>query len=375
MAIAVADACVETDVGRAGSRILDSTNGGEKLTVNKIPAGFIIPSAAFTLKKNQVVYYQTIDRKPHVGDVVFARISRLGHHQTLENRSGRIHKINVGTRSLFVFGNRYAPDHYEGTVHDEPVSTVDLLARSGVVGRVRIKNSTLQDPTRVRILGYVVNSKGEVVNTLNHPAFSPRSNGHNPRKARSKLVLVVGTSMNCGKSVAAAACCWGLSAMGYEVRASKITGTASLKDILHMNDAGAAIYTDFTAFGYPSTYLCDETELLRIFNQTDLKYANNPKNYWVVELADGILQRETALLLANRDITSRIHRLIFCAADAVGCIGGIRVLEERFGLVPDGISGICSSSPLARRELEEFTSIPVFDNMARDLNQMSEILV
>jgi hypothetical protein len=94
-----------------------------------------------------------------------------------------------------------------------------------------------------------------------------------------------------------------------------------------------------------------------------------------VELADGILQRETQMLLANRDITSRIHRLVFCAADAVGCIGGIRVLKERFGLTPDGISGICSSSRLARRELAAFTSIPVFDNMARDLNEMSEILV
>jgi hypothetical protein len=199
-----------------------------------------------------VAFHQTLDRRPKVGDVIFGRISQLGHHQTLENRSGRIHKISVGTRSLFVFGNRYAPDDYEGVVPEEPVATVDLLARSGVVGQVRNKNSTLQDPTRVRILGYVANSEGRIVNTRDHPAFAPRVSKRDPRKKRAKLILVVGTSMNCGKSVAAAACCWGLSAMGYEVRASKITGTASLKDILHMNDAGATIYIDFTAFGFPS---------------------------------------------------------------------------------------------------------------------------
>jgi hypothetical protein len=34
--------------------------------------------------------------------------------------------------------------------------------------------------------------------------------------------------------------------MGKKVRASKITGTASLKDILLMNDAGANPYADFT---------------------------------------------------------------------------------------------------------------------------------
>jgi hypothetical protein len=343
--------------------------------MKKIPTGYITPSAAFTIKKNQVNQYAHLDRVPEVGDVVYGRISRIGRHQKLENRSGRIHQINVGAKSLFVFGNRYAPDHYEGVVPDEATTEADVLAQSGVIGKVRAKNSVLQDPSRVRILGYVVNAQGDVLNTRNFPMFKPQATRRASRKKRSKLVLVVGTAMNSGKSVTAAACCWALTTMGYDVRGSKITGTASLKDILHMNDAGATIYNDFTAFGYPSTYLCEESEVLRIFNETDLKYANNPKNYWVVELADGILQRETAMLLASKDVQARIHRLIFCGGDALGCIGGIKVLKDRFGLEPDAISGVCSSSPLARRELEEFTPTPVFDNLARDLNQMSEILV
>jgi hypothetical protein len=63
--------------------------------------------------------------------------------------------------------------------------------------------------------------------------------------------------------------------MGYDVSASKVTGTASLKDILHMQDAGASIVNDFTHFGYPSTYLLEEKEVVKIFNDLDLKYANN----------------------------------------------------------------------------------------------------
>ena len=80
-------------------------------------------------------------------------------------------------------------------------------------------------------------------------------------------------------------------------------------------------------------------------------------------------------MLAHPDVKNRIHRLIFAAHDAFGAVGGIRVLKERYGLTPDAISGVCSSSPLHIRELQEFTNIPVFNSAAPDLNELSKILV
>lgn len=340
----------------------------------RIPPGYIHPSAAYSVRKNQIKTYSFADHEPRCGDVVYGRVTRLGFHSGLENKSGRLHVLNDGSKSIFVYGNRYAPDHYEGRVPDRPSVEVDLLSRSGIVGVVKSKNSVLKDPTRVRILGYAVDAEGNVLNTRDYPLIVPSDR---PRRAtaRAKMILVVGSSMNSGKSMAASACCWALSTIGYNVRASKVTGTASLKDILHMNDAGASVYNDFTHFGYPSTYLLQEAELLRIFQDIDLKFANNPKNFWVVELADGVLQRETAMLLASPQVQERIHRLVFCAGDALGCIGGLKVLQERFGLVPDAISGIVASSPLARMELSEYSSIPTFDNLERSLEQISETLL
>ncbi|MBU0717434.1 MAG: hypothetical protein KJ749_04225 [Planctomycetes bacterium] len=343
--------------------------------MKKIPPGHLVPSAALTLKKSQLKFYNFLDKAPEPGDVVYGRVTRLGHHSTLENRSGRVHILNDGSKAIFVFGNRYAPDHYEGVVPTELTAEVDMLARSGVVGTVRQKNSLLKDPTRIRILGYVCNDKGKVINTRDFPLIRPKTTERKPGK-RAKMVLVVGTSMNSGKSMAAAAACWALSTIGYDVRASKITGTASLKDILHMNDCGASVYNDFTYFGHPSTYLLSAEELLRIFDHIDLKYGNNPRNYWIVELADGVLQRETTILLASPEVRSRIHRLILCAGDALGCIGGIKILRERFGLVPDAISGILSSAPLALQELSGLSGgIPAFNSMERDLKQISEVLI
>jgi hypothetical protein len=341
--------------------------------MHKIPDWYILPSAAFTISRKQIKHYNFLDKRPENGDVVYGKITRLGQHAELENKSGRIHRLNEGSTAIFVFGNRYAPDFYEGTIPKIMETKVDLLARSGIIGNVQVKNSSVKEPTQVKVLGYVCDLNGEVLNTRNYPLIKPKKT--EKKEDRSKLILFIGTSMNAGKSTSATACCWALTTMGYDVRASKVTGTASLKDILHMQDAGASIVNDFTHFGFPSTYLLEEKEVVKIFNDLDLKYANNPKNYWCVELADGILQRETALLLKSPDVRSRIHKLIFAAHDTFGAIGGLNVLKTEFGLVPDAISGVCSSSPLFLRELSEFTDIPVFNNIDCNLKQLSELLI
>jgi hypothetical protein len=121
--------------------------------------------------------------------------------------------------------------------------------------------------------------------------------------------------------------------------------------------------------------MLEEPELLHIFNVLDLKYANNPKNFWVVEFADGIIQRETALLLLSEEVRSRIHRLIFCANDAFGAIGGLEILQDKYGLNPDAISGVCSSSPLHIREMSGFTTIPVFNSANPDQELLTDLLM
>ena len=341
--------------------------------MKRIKPGFIMPSAALTIALKQVKQYQYIDKPPEVGDVVYGVVERIGEHSTLENKSGRIHILHNESKAIFVFGNRYAPDYYEGIVPDEMLPEVDLLARSGMIGLVNTKNPIRKDPTRIKLLGYVCDDAGNVLNTRAFPLVKPKQTVK--KTPRARMILVCGTSMNSGKSMAAAACCRTLHAMGHKVRAAKVTGTASLKDILHMNDAGAHTYADFTHLGFPSTYLLSCEDTLHIFNALDLTYANNPRNFWVVEFADGIIQRETAMLLASPEVTSRIDKFIFCAGDAFGVIGGLTILKERFGLEPDAISGICSSSPLHVRELSDFTDIPVFNSLNVNNKQLGLILL
>ncbi|MDY7010251.1 MAG: hypothetical protein SVV80_05795 [Planctomycetota bacterium] len=342
--------------------------------MKRIKSMLMLPSAALCISRKQLRYYDRIDKPPETGDLAYGTVKSLGFHSTLENKEGRIHAINDGSRSVFVFGTRYAPDAYEGIVPEQLPREADMLARSGIVGLVSRKNENIKDPTKVQIHGYICDKNGGVLNTRNFPLIKDPKQQTKTRR-RAKLILVVGTAMNSGKSLTAASICWALTAMGHKVRGCKATGTASLRDILHMEDAGASPVADFTYFGYPSTYLLEHEKLLEIFDKLDLKYANNPSNYWVVEFADGILQRETAMLLATPQVKSRIHRLVFTAHDALGAIAGIDILRSKFGLAPHAISGLCSASPLAIDELNDFADIPVVSNTQRDLNQWSRIIL
>ncbi len=341
--------------------------------MKKIKDGFILPSAAFTVSRNTIKFYDSIEKKPEVGDLAYCKIEYTGQHESLENCEGRIHRIQDGTHAIMVYGNRYAPDYYEGFVPEAISSHEDLLARSGVIGKMKNKSSLVADPTKVKVLGYVCNKDGKVLNTRDYNKIIPKK-CEKKGKQRAKMILCVGTSMNSGKSAAAAACCWGLSTMGHTVRGSKITGTASLKDILSMEDNGARPVSDFTYLGFPSTYMLSEEELLFIFNSIDMKYGNKKNNYWVVEIADGIMQRETSMLLRSEVVRERIHKLVFCAYDAMGAIGGIRMLKDEYGLVPDAVSGVCSSSPLGIREVSKYTDIPIFNSRNRNLDLISKLI-
>lgn len=340
----------------------------------EIKKGYIPTSAAYAVPSRAVAGVARLgDGPPQVGDVVYGRVLGLGQHRELENRSGRIHRLTEGAAGVFVYGNRYATDAYEALVPDAQRDEIDLVARSGIVGEARVRSSKVMAPTTVQVLGRVVDGDGCPVNTRHYRVEAPR--GRERKEPRARLILVVGTSMNAGKSTTAVAICWALTVMGHKVRASKLTGTASLKEILHMNDAGATHYNDFTALGWPSTYLLEEEELVEIFDTLDLKYANNPSNWWIVELADGLLQRETAMLLANPTVQARIDRLVLCATDTFAAIGGLRVLDQHFGLEPHAISGIAASSPLGVRELRGETKIPAFDSAEPDVRPIADHLV
>lgn len=336
--------------------------------------GLIHPSAAYAVPIDVLRMFDPDNKKqPAAGDVVFGEYIDVGSMGLVEDINGRFHKIHPGRVGFFVFTNRYAPDNLESVIPSELPAEISQVTISGTVGVIQNAHDTLKRPATVKILGYVVDSNGAVVNTKQYSRILPADDADGDNRA--KLIIVCGSSMNSGKSYAATTIARALSQNGASVSASKVTGTASLRDILRVNDAGANDFADFTFLGHPSTYLLDQNEVLEIFTKLENAYAGPTHDYWIVEIADGINQRETSMLLRSEFVKKRMHKLVFCAADALGTIGGIRILQEEFQLAPDAISGVVTASPLLLSEVAKYYETPViFSGKTANLDSIRTIL-
>jgi hypothetical protein len=52
----------------------------------------------------------TGDVTPRAGDLVLARVTRIGHHTRIELPSGRRAELHLGDEIVVAYGSRYAPD-------------------------------------------------------------------------------------------------------------------------------------------------------------------------------------------------------------------------------------------------------------------------
>jgi hypothetical protein len=117
--------------------------------------------------------------------------------------------------------------------------------------------------------------------------------------------------------------------------------------------------TDFSDFGFPSTYLCGKEELLELFYAMMAEVMTDAPDVVLMELADGLLQRETAMLLAEPEMQQAASGVVFTGESALSALWGAERLRS-LGYRVAAVSGKFTSSPLAMREYTENDShIPV----------------
>jgi hypothetical protein len=182
---------------------------------------------------------------------------------------------------------------------------------------------------------------------------STRTPGAGPR-----VVAVLGTSMNSGKSTTLACLVNGLTGAGRVVGAGKATGTGAGNDAHLFRDAGATRVLDFTDFGLPSTFRLGAADVLRVFTSLVDALAADGPDVVVVEIADGVYQGETGRLLADPAFAARVDHVVFAAQDALGASAGVAELR-RHGLPVTTVSGVVTASPLASAEADAALDVPV----------------
>ena len=290
--------------------------------------------------------------RPQAGDLVLARVEALGQHRRLELPSGRRAHLHEGDEIVVCFGRRYAPDQFEAELPDS-LGECHLVAAGGLAANMVSKHRSMKRPTRIRTLGILADERGRRFN-LRDWALAPVAR---PER-RPPVVAVVGTSMNAGKTTTAAALVRGLVSQGARVGAIKVTGTGAGGDVWMFHDSGAEKVYDFTAVGHASTMGLDPEEIENIVETLVARLAADGVDAVVMEVADGLFQRETSTLLRSPVFRRSIDKLVFAAGDAMGAVAGTaHLLACRLPLV--AVSGALTQSPLSTREASSVIEAPV----------------
>lgn len=307
--------------------------------------------------------------RPRSGDLVLARVVRLGQHRFLEQPNGRRAALHVGDEIVVAYADRYAPDQFESHVPDNIRST-QLVASGGIASTMLTRSMNVRNATDIAPVGLVGDGRAIPLNVGDF-ALPPARTG---TRERPRTIAVIGTSMNSGKTTTIRYLVRGMSAGGARPGTTKVTGTGSGGDYWVMLDAGAHVMLDFTDVGLASTYRQPMQRIEYAFTSLVDHLTAAGSNVNFVEVADGIYQRETSRLIRSEVFGSTVGVVLFAAGDAMGAAAGVSHLRS-LGLEVAAVSGRLTRSPLAAREAELATGLPVLTSEhLTDANLMCQVL-
>lgn len=282
------------------------------------------------------------------GDFVVCEMLDSGPYR-VEIPSGGHDTIGLGDRIIGAFGTRAATLEAVGdwrAVEDDLV--IDALTPAGVLGRCTSASIPPPPMARLRYLGHAM-LDGEPCTMGGSVEQAPT------RRLEAPVVLIIGTSMDAGKTVSAAAIVRELSGMGLRVAGAKLTGVGRYRDILAMRKAGAGYITDFVEAGLPSTVVPPdefETALLLICS----RLAAYEPDVVVAEAGASPLEPYCGAV-AMRLLADHVRVTVLCASDPYAVMGVIAA----FGKEPDLIAGRATSTEAGIALVEKLVSIPALN--------------
>jgi len=311
---------------------------------------------SFELFNEKIIHTYT----PKMGDLAVFEVIDIGKHDSIQGINGNNCYLFEGDEFLAAFGNRYATEQFEGYVPDEPTIDLEILGKGGVVGIMKSMHYKFKDigTTKVRLKSFAVDQNGDVLNSIYYNKEKVSFKTY--KKPSSPIILSLGCSMDSGKTTTAAFLSRSLKLVGAKVAFIKLTGTQYTKDSHFVRDCGAAISMDFGYVGYPATYMINTDEILDIFAYLLTKVEKENPDYIVIEIADGLYQRETEALLSHNRFKSFVDKVIFSAVDSLSAIQGYNFLIQK-GLKPFAISGLFTASPLLHKEVASRIDVPIYN--------------
>jgi hypothetical protein len=278
------------------------------------------------------------------GDLLLCEVVRTGLHGRVETTAGSRQKLYAGDRIVCALANRYATSLLEAVARTDN-DHADMVSASGLCGTVIAGTAKTANPTRLRLIARAyINDHPLNLRRLPRAAVGPP--GTEPQ-----WIIVVGSAMDTGKTTACASLIRGLVDAGHTVGAAKLTGTASGRDFGSYRDAGAHPVVDFLDAGWASTAGCTPDELRDITNYLNARLRASSVTFGVIEIADGLLQRETRLVLETINASNPEPKVVVTTRESIAAAAAVAWLTS-IGLEVVALTGLLTNSPLARKEAE-----------------------
>jgi len=236
----------------------------------------------------------------------------------------------------------------------------------GVMGECKGHHSSLSEAIELEVVGIVCDEIGMPMNIAD-AGLLPSDTLHKS----APIVMVAGSCMNSGKTVAAVEIIRQAANAGLKVAGVKLTGIACLRDTLNMQDHGAFETASFLDSGLPSTVDCERLSSVAksLFNHLN----SFEPDLIVAELGDGIIGGYGVdEILKDEELKSAISSLVFCASDYVGVVGGIATLNS-MGIEIGVVAGSVTDSQMGEDFVQKQFGLPA-GNARRDGKKLFELV-
>lgn len=341
---------------RAPTRSAESGWAARSISRNALRARLREAKRAFTTRRVNLEGARALSdlsATPAAGDLLLARVTAVRQHPRIETPEGRKARLYPGDEIVVCYGNRYAPNQFEALV-PKTLDACHLVAGGGVAANMLARHTGMKPATAIAPVGLLLDEAGAPLN-LRDFALAP---AELPKRAAARVIAVVGSSMDAGKTTTASQLIRGLDRAGLRVGAAKVTGTGSGGDLWSMVDAGAEVALDFTDAGHASTYMLAPQAVEQVFATLLAELATRRVDVIVLEVADGLLQRETEALLRSPMFRRAVDGVFLAVRDALAALTGCQWLAAA-GLPLYGVTGAINMAPLSVREVETATHQPV----------------
>ncbi len=315
---------------------------------------------AFTTRNVDLQNAYVSDKvSPNEGDLLIARVASVKQQSRLETPEGRRAYLFDGDLVVGVAGKRYSTKYYRGSAM--PNEKAQLLTTSGIFGLTDTKSKKVKAATELDVVGSLVTNNNTPINLLDHRSL-PASTTPD---STIPILLVIGSDMDSGKTTLATSAIKGLSQSSKRVYGFKLTGSGSGPDYWKMWDSGAAYVSDFMEAGYAATSGLTSSTLVDILNDAINDATSRGSDVIVLEVADGILQKETAELLRDAHFKALINGVLIASDSAVSALHISQQLTHlNYRVV--GLGGVFTQHPLA---IEEFSSQSGYPILSLELLQ------